>query len=134
MANKDQLFEVKESKIQGKGLFAKSKIREGETIVVWRPKILSKEEANLLPKGERDHYLYPEGNKLLYMQEPERYMNHSCDANTHVIERSDVASRDIEEGEEITSDYLDLDTEDFECSCGSSKCRRPKTKSNQLTN
>jgi uncharacterized protein len=121
-----QSFEVKESTIQGKGLFAKGKIAKGEAVVEWHPKVLTKEEASKLPAVEQKHYLYPDGDKLLYMQEPERYVNHSCDANTHVVNRSDVASRDIEKGEEITSDYLDLDTEDFACSCGTSKCRRPR--------
>jgi len=36
-----------------------------------------------------------------------------------------VASRDIQPGEEITSDYMDLETENFRCHCGSAKCRNP---------
>jgi len=118
-------FEVKESEISGKGLFATSLIKKGETVVEWNPKVITKEEASKLPPDEQKHYLYPEGDTMLWMQPPERYMNHSCDANTHVVDRSDVASRDIAVGEEITSDYLDLDTEDFECNCGAKNCRRP---------
>jgi SET domain-containing protein len=116
-------FEVKDSPIQGKGLFALRTIKKGETVVAWNPKVLSKKEASALPADEQQHYMYPENDKLLWMQPPERYMNHSCEANTHVVNRSDVALRDIAQGEEITSDYLGLDTEDFTCTCGARNCR-----------
>ncbi len=121
-------FVVQDSKIQGKGLFAVEKFKRGDTVLVWHPKVLSKEEAAQLPPSEQAHYLYPEGDHLLWMQPPERYVNHSCNANTHVEGKRDIASRDIEPGEEITSDYLDLETEDFDCNCGSANCRRPVKK------
>ncbi len=120
-----QKFEVRDSKINGKGLFATSLITKGETVVEWHPKVLTKAEAGQLPNAEQKHYLYPDGEKMLWMQPPERYMNHSCDANTHVVGKSDVASRSILAGEEITSDYIDLETENFECNCGALNCRRP---------
>jgi SET domain-containing protein len=53
-------------------------------------------------------------------------MYHSCDANTHVVGKSDVALRDIAIGDEITSDYIDLETENFSCNCGSPNCRGRK--------
>lgn len=121
-------FEIKNSKIHGKGLFATSLIKKGETVVAWNPKVLTQAEASQLPENEQKHYLYPDGDKLLWMQPPERYINHSCDANTHVVGKSDVARRDIQKGEEITSDYLDIDTEDFECSCGADNCRGKRYK------
>lgn len=72
---------------------------------------------------------------MLWMQPPERYMNHSCDANTYVVGRSDVALRDILPGEEITSDYLDLDTENFMCNCNAENCRGMSVpRKNFLTN
>jgi len=120
-----QKFEIKVSKISGKGLFATELIHKGETVLIWQPKVLSKQQASKLPQVEQNHYLYPDGENMLLVQPPERYMNHSCEANTHVEGKSDVASRNIEPGEEITSDYLGLETEDFECSCGSTGCRRP---------
>jgi SET domain-containing protein len=118
-------FEVKKSKISGKGLFATALIKKGETVISWNPKVITKEEASKLPEDEQRHYLYPEGDNMLWMQPPERYMNHSCDPNTHTVGRGDVALSDIQPGEEITSDYLDLETEDFACSCGAKNCRRP---------
>ena len=120
-------FEVKDSVIQGRGLFAIQKINSGEVVVSWHPKILTKEEAGALPAEEQEHYLYPEGDHLLWMQPPERFMNHSCNANTHVVGKSDVALRDISPGEEITSDYIDLETEHFTCNCGAANCRNPAT-------
>ena len=125
-------FEVKSSAIGGKGLFATSQIKKGETVVAWNPKVLTKDQASKLPADEQNHYLYPDGNNMLWMQPPERYMNHSCDANTRVVGKSDVALRDIQKGEEITSDYLDLDIEDFECNCLTKNCRRPSKTNSEL--
>lgn len=119
-------FKVKNSKIHSKGLFATELIKQGETVVAWNPKVLTKEQAKKLPANEQKHYLYPDGNNMLWMQPPERYMNHSCDANTHAVGKSDVALRDIQEGEEITSDYLDVETEDFVCNCGAKNCRQSR--------
>ena len=125
MPDNNQKFEVRNSSISGKGLFAITLIKVNETVVSWHPKVLSREEADALPVSEQ-HYLYPDGDKVLYMQAPERYMNHSCESNTHVVGKSDVASRDIKPGEEITSDYMDLETENFICQCGSKNCRSKK--------
>lgn len=116
-------FEVRVSEISGNGIFATSLIRKGETVLTWNPKILTPEEAKGLPEDEFAHYTIPEKGNILWMQPPERYVNHSCEANTHVVARSDVATRDIHEGEEITSDYINLETEDFKCNCGSKNCR-----------
>ena len=122
--SKDKI-EVKQSLIVGKGVFAKELISKDSIIFQWRPKVLTKEEASKLPKEEREHYLYPNRDMMLWMQPPERYINHSCEPNTHVVRQSDVALRDIKPGEEITSDYMDLETENFKCHCGSKKCRNP---------
>lgn len=122
MPDENQKFEVRDSRISGKGLFATSLIKANEVVVSWHPKVLSREQADALPKSEQ-HYLYPDGDDVLYMQAPERYMNHSCEPNTQVVGKSDVAIRDIEPGEEITSDYMDLETENFVCQCGSQNCR-----------
>lgn len=118
-------IEVRNSAISGKGLFATAVIKKGEAVLSWHPKELSREEADALPVSEK-HYLYPDGDIMLYMQPPERYVNHSCEPNTHVVGKSDVASRDIQPEEEITSDYMNLETENFICHCGSKNCRSKK--------
>lgn len=56
------------------------------------------------------------------MQYPERFVNYSCEPNTLIKNFSDVASRDIKKGEEITTNYDDEDINAFECKCGSKKC------------
>ncbi len=60
------------------------------------------------------------------MQSPERYVNHSCVANTQVKDFCDVAVRDISKGEEITSDYSEglLSGFSMRCNCGSKNCRK----------
>lgn len=95
MLSPNPSIEVKPSAIQGKGLFAKAPFKKGEVVVAWRPKVLTKEEAAKLPADEQKHFLYPDGDKLLWMQPPERYVNHSCNANTRVVGKADVAVRDI---------------------------------------
>jgi SET domain-containing protein len=122
MIRLDLDIEIKDSPISGKGVFAKRLIKSGETIFKWNPKVLTKEEAQKLPKEELDHYTYPDGDNILWMQPPERFMNHSCDANTKVVGKSDLAVRNIQIGEEITSNYIDIETEDFDCVCGSGNC------------
>lgn len=58
------------------------------------------------------------------MQSPEKYVNHSCDPNTEIKNRRDMAMRDIKKGEEITSDYTGQGSStSFICKCGSEKCR-----------
>ncbi|TWU73996.1 hypothetical protein ED733_005534 [Metarhizium rileyi] len=82
-----------------------------------------------------------------FMSGPTRFINHSCDPNLrifarvgdhadkHIHDLALFAIRDIQKGEELTFDYVDGASEDFEesggriedmtrCLCGSSKCRR----------
>lgn len=118
-------IEVRDSLISGRELFATALITKGSTVLSWNPKVLAREEADKLSNYERKHYLVPEGEMTLWMQPPERYVNHSCEPNTHVVGRSDVALRDIQPSEEITSDYMGEGTESFKCHCGSASCRKP---------
>lgn len=57
-----------------------------------------------------------------------RYMNHSCEANTFSPGLDlEIAIRDIEVGEQLTSDYAALNLEEgegFVCCCGAPTCRR----------
>ena len=110
---------VKKSKINGKGVFVKRDFKKGEIILRWNPKILNKLKAGKLTTKQK-HYLYQEKNKYLLMQSPEKYVNHSCDANTMVKNKYDIAIRNIKKGEEITSSYAKIN---FKCKCGSKKCQ-----------
>jgi SET domain-containing protein len=64
-------FEVKESPINGRGLFATEPIQTGEVALRWNPKVLTKQEAEELPKGEREQHTYPDGERILWLRPPE---------------------------------------------------------------
>jgi len=116
---------VKKSKIGGKGVFASRNFKKGEIVLEWGPKILKKSEVKKI-SDEKRHYLYQDdGKDYFLMQPPERYVNHSCNANTEVKNKCDVAIRDIKRGEEITSDYGNGggSSVSFICKCGSKNCR-----------
>jgi len=122
MKNNDII--VKKSKIHSKGVFANRDFKKGEVVLKWKPKILKKYEMEKLPVKEK-HYIYQDENANYFlMQAPEKYVNHSCDANTEVKNQCDVAIRDIKKGEEITSDYSKEGSfVSFKCRCGSKNCR-----------
>ena len=62
--------------------------------------------------------------QYVLIDEPARFVNHSCDSNTKAKDGCDVAVRDIKKGEEITADYvLEKVPVGFECRCGSEKCK-----------
>ena len=116
---------VKKSKIHRKGVFAGRNFRKGETILKWDLSVkLTKEEADKLPKKEKQ-YLYLIKEKYLLLQAPERFVNHSCEANTNVKDFCDVAVRDIKKGKEITGDYSKEEIPEFKmkCNCKSKNCK-----------
>ncbi len=110
---------IKKSKINNKGVFAARDFKKGEVVILWHPKIISKKEFEDLTKENNQYLMNQDGNYFL-MQSPEKFVNHSCDPNTKSINKSDVATRDIKSGEEITSFYLDPGSK---CNCGSQSCR-----------
>ena len=114
---------IKKSKINKKGVFAARDFKKDEIVLKWNPKILRKSEVEKL-RGNQKHYLYKVSkNKIFLMQSPEKFVNHSCEANTRVKNNCDVAVRNIKKGEEITSDYGKGGSISFECKCGSKNCR-----------
>jgi len=114
---------VKKSKINKKGVFANKNFKKGEVVLEWHPKALKESEVRKMPSDKR-HYVYKSADKYFLMQSPEKYVNHSCDANTEARNGRDIAVRDIKKGEEITSDYTKQGSStSFICTCGSQKCR-----------
>jgi len=118
--------DIRSSRIHGKGLYAGRFFKAGDVVLRWKldQRIDSTDLANL-PAEERK-YLHPLDEKtFVVLQAPERYVNHSCNNNTAVRHCSDVAVRDIQVGEEITSDYSsDGSGQSFACSCGANNCRQ----------
>lgn len=125
--------EVRESPIEGLGVFALRAFRPGERIR--RVHIVREitEEAPLRPEAGEYYYhcSYPNGKMVLWGP-PDRHYNHSCDPNAHQLEEGDgtrevsiVARREIAPGEEITVDYI-VNTaggNTWPCHCGAARCR-----------
>jgi SET domain-containing protein len=120
---------VEQSEIQGKGVFAARCFHKGEVVLQIDDSHVVTDEITLT-KDDREYSADFYDGKIVIMQEPERYVNHSCDPNCYVKTidgvRNVLALRDIAEGEEITYDYaINGDNEGtFPCHCGSKRCRK----------
>ena len=118
-------YEVRPSVIEGRGLFAVRVFESREVILRWETShLINRADVSTLPESER-RYLHPfDDERLMVVQPPERFVNHSCTNNTVVRDLCDVAIRRILPGEEITSDYgIDGSGSQFQCSCGAENCR-----------
>lgn len=121
--------EVRDSAIQGLGVFAGEDATRGDTVLVIDDSQVVKDESSL-PKRDVDHCDYLADGKAVLMQSPERHINHSCDPNVFVKtidgKRHVIALRAIAAREEITYDYCINGFGDvvWQCNCGSSRCRK----------
>jgi len=118
-------IEIRSSGINGRGVFALRRFREGETVLVWNLSRKVRRDDIASVSAEERHFLNPFDDEfLVLLGEPERCVNHSCQNNTRVERFTDVAIREIVPGEEITSDYQSGGVPvDFECRCGAPNCR-----------
>jgi SET domain-containing protein len=122
------LVYLKDSPMQGKGVFAARAFTIDELVLEIDDSHVVTDEHILTPEQHEFDLDYLE-DKTVLMQEPEKYINHSCDPNTYVKTQNGVrqvlAMRNIAEGEEITYDYSINGDNDgtFICNCGSEKCR-----------
>ena len=101
----DENVVVKPSPIEGRGVFAKRPFKTGETVLRWKVKRLSPQEETNIDEGSKRYVNTLEDGTKVLMQIPERYVNSSTEPNTATAGEADVAIRDIEVGEEITSEY-----------------------------
>ena len=123
---------VSPSIVQGRGVFAGERILQGEMILCIDDSRVIKDEKELDPSkgGFAHHCDYLANGKIVYMQEPERYINHCCEPNAYVkwidSERYVIARKDIEKDQEITYDYCIDSYGDtiWQCNCGHPKCRK----------
>ena len=131
-------IEVRESRVHGRGVYARQFIPEGTRIIEYTGQRVSWEAA---PNDEDDPHTFNFGLDNGQVINPEiggndaRWINHSCDPNCEAAEEDDRifidAMRDILPGEELFYDYsLEIDepiTEEskkkYTCHCRSSKCR-----------
>lgn len=121
-------MQVNKSSIHGQGVFSLVKIKKNERILEIDDSRVVSEEYPLIPeRGEHErHYDYLANGKVVLMQVPERYINHSCDPNVFVKvfegRRYVYARRNIAKGEEITFDYGGDVV--WQCNCGCPRCRK----------
>ncbi|MEO8484764.1 MAG: SET domain-containing protein-lysine N-methyltransferase [Betaproteobacteria bacterium] len=131
------------SPIHGRGVFAARPIRKGETIIEYRGRRTSWEEASDAAAGDDDPY-----HTFLFSLDDgrvidagvrgnaARFVNHSCAPNCETFEDEDgrvfiSARRAIRAGEELAYDYrLSIDGKvgpkmrrAYACRCGAPRCR-----------
>lgn len=135
------MYEIKSSRIQGKGVFAIQNIMKNSRLFHLNLDLLpshSLEEIDNDPrlKVNGDHSDYVGNGRYVIDLSPPSYMNHSCNPNCYVrmktITIKDVYTlRDIKKGEELTVDYTLTSVDQFagkdfwslDCRCGSENCR-----------
>ena len=120
--------EVRDSTIEGRGLFALQDIEPGEVIIIMGGSVLTDGEFLALNLEKYSAAAIDEGlNILLDTPNPAECGNHSCDANTWM--RDEVTSEAkalIPAGRELTIDYATqtgFAAWSMPCNCGSTACR-----------
>ena len=129
--------EVRESKIHGRGLFAKADIARGEIVAIKGGHIVDREtlQRDITPRLGPVEIQIDDDLFIAPVNADERelsmlYSNHSCDPNIGLRgEITFVAMRDIPAGEELTHDWAMTDSDDYsvECNCGARNCRKTLT-------
>jgi len=134
---KRKKYSLKPNAISGYGIYAKCSIKKGMVIFKGEEipqRLVSKKYVDQhwteAEKLNFKKYAYPMGKDiyLLWSHLPQDWapQNHSCESNTAFQGLDVIATRDIEQGEELTLDYtlfLDGEAASFECTCGSINCR-----------
>src|SRR6266704_1526329 len=120
------------SRIQGRGLLATAPIAAGEVVAIKGGHVVDTAAMHALPERLRNSEIQiADGFHLVATQESEYepvmlFINHSCEPNVgfagNVVL---VAMRDIDKGEELTTDYALFDDSDeqMRCRCGAAGCR-----------
>ena len=137
------MFAVRNSKIHGRGVFARRRIRKGTTIIEYLGDVITNDVADTRyeDKDPRDNhtFLFTVDSKHVIDAgvngNEARYINHGCDPNcqsTGLRKRIWIeAIRTIQPGEELKYDYQIVRSDDdpkdvdkiFACRCGAENCR-----------
>lgn len=131
-------LEVRESRIEGKGVFATAPIKAHERLAIFGGDIMSIDEINSLPELLQDYPMQIEERFVIGSREeraPETadYFNHSCDPNAGFKGQIFlVAMRDVGKNEEVTFDYAMVLSQSvgsdivftMQCQCCSRNCRK----------
>jgi len=139
-----QPFEIRRSRIQGRGAFAIEPIRKGTRIIEYRGEPITHKEADRRydaddAEGRHHTFLFILNDDIVIDARITRcdakYLNHSCDPNCEsVIEDGAIwvdAIKGIKPEQELVYDYQfefddDYEPEDiryYACRCGTPKCR-----------
>jgi len=124
---------VRDSAIQGRGLFAAEPIKTGEIVCIKGGHVFDR-----ITLSEVQHRLGPaeiqiaDGLFIGPLREEERegsmiFSNHSCAPNIGVKGQVVfVAMREIAAGEELTHDWAMTDDDEYsmDCNCGAASCRK----------
>ena len=103
---------VKDSGINGSGLFTSVQIRSGEKIMIIKGEVISGDECERREDLFNNVYIFWNGDTYIDTAETKKikYINHNCEYNCDVLDRDEeslflIAVRDIEPDEELTIDY-----------------------------
>lgn len=96
--------------LAGKGVYANKDFKKGEFVIRYNLKPLTKQEFENLLESEKE-FTHIHWGVIHFYSEPERYVNHSENPNTYqdLVNKCDVALRDIKKGEMITTDATNDD-------------------------
>lgn len=139
---KSEYVELKGSKIDKEGVFAKKNISKGTKIIQYGGEKISKKEANKRIYKEYEKAEKEKRRERVYVFDLDKKydldgdfswnisknINHSCNPNSEFVNTNGkiwfIAIKNIKKEEEITVDYgYDLEGfKDFPCKCGSKNC------------
>lgn len=143
-ALKKQPFEIRRSRIQGRGAFAIEPIRKGQRVIEYRGEPITHKEADRRydaddAAGRHHTFLFILSDDIVLDARitkcDAKYLNHSCDPNCEsIIEDGEIwidCIKAIKPEEELVYDYQfefenNYDPEDiryYACRCGTAKCR-----------
>ena len=128
-------YKVRRSKIDNLGLYAAKNIKNGEKIIEYKGRIITRKQAEENPKYDNDKAIYLFNLNKRHDLDGDfkfntaRLINHSCDPNCEVdgigLKLWISSIKEIKKGEELSYDYgfsYDKDYKQFPCKCRAKNC------------
>src|SRR5579872_1848686 len=110
----------------GRGLFAAGPIAAGTEIMQFTGPVMTLNQVRATGRSDAANALQIGIDRYLYLDEPGRFVNHSCSPNAAVVNDTRlVATLDMPAGTEIRFDYSTTVSDGWtmSCRCGSPGCR-----------
>jgi hypothetical protein len=144
--SKDYPFEIRRSRIAGRGAFATRRIQPGQKVIEYVGEIITQKEADRrYPDGDNKNnhhtFLFEIDDKKVidasYRGNEARFINHACQPNCEAVDDGGggrifiYAYKNIQPGVELTYDYSfprqpgdgPKEEAQYPCHCGSRRCR-----------